>query len=177
MGTDNAYMALTGPLESIIKPKMRREFYSDYGNWFPKPYCQEHKQLFTDTKIAQQQWYQKPCCAKIQAYDRRTPGLFKEEFMGDGMIALNSKTYICWNDSTDETKLSSKGLNKRNNNLQRKQYKDVLTTGKHFIGGNRGFILKQGQIHTYSQQKRGLSYFYGKRQVLSDGVSTIAPPL
>ena len=36
------------------------------------------------------------CCLKVYQYDSRTPGLFKEEFRGDGIVALNSKTYFCW---------------------------------------------------------------------------------
>ena len=38
---------------------------------------------------------------------------------------------------------------------------------------NAGMIRdKEGVIHTYTQQKQGISFFYGKRKVLADNVST-----
>ena len=41
---------------------------------------------------------------------------------------------------------------------------------------NAGFITKNTQdgpkIETYTQSKRGLSYFYAKRKVMEDGIST-----
>ena len=45
-------------------------------------------------------------------YDKRTPGLFKVEWRGDGFVGLCSKTYYCFG-STD--KYSTKGLSKRQN--------------------------------------------------------------
>ena len=42
--------------------------------------------------------------------DRRMPGRFKVEFVGVGMVDLNSKTYCCW--SEEESKYRSKGLSK-----------------------------------------------------------------
>ena len=47
-------------------------------------------------------------------YDEKTPGLFKTEWDGDGMVALNSETYYC-RDSQGQDKLSSKGLQKEAN--------------------------------------------------------------
>ena len=34
--TDNAYMALSAPLESMLRPGMEREFCDEYGSWFPR---------------------------------------------------------------------------------------------------------------------------------------------
>lgn len=58
--------------------------------------------------------------------DRRTPGLFKLEWKGTGMICLCSKTYFAFSTSTDSqgnevvenVKLSSKGISKRANSLK-----------------------------------------------------------
>lgn len=55
-------------------------------------------------------WVQRQCCAERQIYDTRTPGLFKVEYAGDGIVALCSKTYYCFGELKD--KFSSKGLNK-----------------------------------------------------------------
>ena len=93
MDTDSAYMALSGPLEDIIKPDLREEFFTSYGLWFPKPYCSDHKDLFVITKTKFGSWEPFECCKKQLLHDKRTPGLFKTEFSGDGMVALNSKTY------------------------------------------------------------------------------------
>ena len=41
------------------------------------------------------------------------------------------------------------------------------------LATNVGFRLKNNSIHTYSQDKVGFNYFYCKREVLSDGISTI----
>ena len=53
---------------------------------------------------------------------------------------------------------------------------DVLKTEKpkHFV--NAGFVKTVDElgpgISTYIQSKIGLGYFYGKRKVLDDGIST-----
>ena len=59
-------------VEDLVKPEMIYEFELDKSNWFPR----------TDT-------------AK---YDKRTPGLFKVELEGIGIISLCSKTYYCFRD-------------------------------------------------------------------------------
>jgi hypothetical protein len=37
---------------------------------------------------------------------------------------------------------------------------------------NRGFRSMDNQVFTYFQERIGFSYFYPKRKVLADGVST-----
>jgi hypothetical protein len=92
MDTDSAYMALSATsLEEVIKPEMQQRFRMEKKNWFPRDDTPEHA-----------------------AYDKRTPGLFKTEFTGDGMIALCSKTYYCFG---KEDKFSCKGINKRLNDI------------------------------------------------------------
>jgi hypothetical protein len=39
-------------------------------------------------------------------------------------------------------------------------------------GTNRGFRSIDNQVYTYLQGSAGFSYFYPKRKVLADGVST-----
>ena len=175
MDTDSAYMALTGPLESIIKPERAKEFYEEYGKWFPRPYCDSHAKDFLRTKLSKDTdrvWVPLECCKEVYRYDLRTPGLFKEEFKGEGIVALNSKTYFCWGGEDGDVKYSSKGLSKRTNRLTKACYLDVLRSGKSKRGVNKGFVLKQNVMYTYEQFKTGLTYFYPKRKVLEDGVST-----
>lgn len=74
MDTDSAYIAISGDsVESLVKPELEQEFQKDKCNWFPRTNTPENK-----------------------AYDKRTPGLFKEEWSGDGIIGLSSKTYYCF---------------------------------------------------------------------------------
>lgn len=170
--TDSAYMGVSGEsIESVIKPEMRGEFYDSYGDWFPRPYCDVHARLFKDTKMRGDVWTPRGCCVAQLRYDSRTPGLFKVEYSGDGMVALNAKTYTCWSE-TGETKLSSKGLSKRTNKLSRDNYLSVLRSGVSQSGTNRGFVKQGNNTFTYTQVRTGLTYFYAKRLVCDDGVST-----
>ena len=147
MDTDSAYMALSaGSLEEVIKPEMQQRYQMEKKNWFPR----------TDTP-------------QLAAYDKRMPGLFKTEFTGDGMIALCSKTYFCFG---AEDKFSCKGVNRKTNNVTKEKYMDVLLTKQSGSGTNRGFRTIDNQVYTYLQERSGFTYFYPKRKVLADGVST-----
>ena len=52
---------------------MKAEFEADKCNWFPRTDTTEHK-----------------------SYDKRSPGLFKVEWEGQGIIGLCSKTFYCF---------------------------------------------------------------------------------
>ena len=104
-------------------------------------------------------------------YDKRTPGLFKVEWEGDGIISLCSKTYYCFGDGKD--KFSCKGVNKKNNVINKDKYLDVTLSKRSGSGVNRGFRVMNNKMCTYVQVKNAFSYFYPKRKVLEDGVSTI----
>ena len=105
------------------------------------------------------------------AYTKRTPGLYKLEFSGDGMLCLNSKVYHIWgfnNKGELICKTSSKGMQTRNN-LIKKDFLDVLLKRTKHRVQNAGFITR---TYTYTQDKQGLNYFYCKRVVLEDGINT-----
>lgn len=95
------------------------------------------------------------------------------------MICLNSKVYHCWSDEIDENgeiivKTSCKGVQKKRNVLVKKDFLEMLTNPhqNHTIE-NSGFIREGTNILTYTQMKKGLNYFYAKRIVLADGVTTM----
>ena len=91
MDTDSAYIAISGEcLEDLVKPEMIHEFENDKCNWFPRTDTEEHAK-----------------------HDKRTPGLFKVEWEGNGIISLCSKTYYCFGDRKDQ--FSCKGVNRKNN--------------------------------------------------------------
>lgn len=173
MDTDSAYMGLTDDFQHVIKPHLRSHFWKNYSQWFPRMACDNHSDLFIQTMCNGDDWDMQTCCKKINAYDQRTPGLFKEEFAGIGIVSLNSKTYYCWGENHEEDKYRSKGLSRRQNNLTKEQFIDVLQEKSKVCGVNRGFRKISNNMFTYAQQKSGLSYFYAKRKVLADGISTI----
>ena len=140
---------------------MRDEWNTEKWNWF----CSEDTETFVEFRgefITKQQ------------HDRRTPGKFKEEYRGIGMACLNSKTYIIWKTpDCKEYKLSSKGVQEKRNTLTPRDFINTLSTQAPKIIENAGLIRdKEGIIHTYTQQKQGISYFYCKRKILPDNVST-----
>jgi hypothetical protein len=177
MDTDSAYMALTGNFEDLIKPEMKDEFLKDRNNWF----------LRNDTK-------------ENSSFDKRVPGLFKPEFIGKGIVANCSKSYYVKGfDNYD--KLSCKGIQKSNNDLNFELYKDVFLNNKPHSVKNKGFrILNEKQtsnemiivddkekwinnnndktqigraIYMYEVVKTGITQKYDKRRVLNDKVSTV----
>lgn len=74
---------------------MLDQFLEDYDKWFVTPFCPAHKQLYAESVRERTTRIPPPCCAEVKKYSNRTPGLFKEEFKGSGMVALSSKTYFC----------------------------------------------------------------------------------
>ena len=173
MDTDSLYLVLsTATLEEAVRPHLRRKFFRHYHEWFPAEACDEHRPDFVRAKSQGESWEaREQCCKTRKAFDRRTPGLFKLEYKGDGIVALCSKTYCCFG-ADAPTKTSAKGVSKRLNNLVRERYLNVLRTRKSGSGKNRGFRGDGKHMYTYTQERDALSYFYGKRQVSADGVST-----
>ena len=98
--------------------------------------------------------------------------MFKEEYNGTMAVALNSKTYICWDSVRNTSKASSKRISKRLNVLTADVYKGVLQIQHPFTGIDRGFIKKDPQMVTYRQSRAGITYYYAMRQVLEHCVST-----
>ena len=172
MDTDSAYMAVSGPLEDIVIPEKRLEFFTNFHRWFPQPYCEGHRDEYIQRKVYGDGGWDSECadCVSTKRRAGRTPGLFKEEFSGDGIVALNSKTYFCWGEG--KSKYSSKGLSKKSNALTKQEYMTVLKDKSTQGGINREFVIKDHKTFTYTQQRSCLTYFYGKRIVSEDGVST-----
>ena len=146
MDTDSNYLAISGKkLEDIVKLEMKAEFEAEKKNW-----------------LAWDKW------------SGRTPGLFKQEFEGERMIALCSKCYYTEHITEKQEvkkKLSSKGMSKRQNEINWQRFKAALEGNKD-MATNRGFRMRDGNIVTYEQEKLGLSAYYDKRWVLPDGIHT-----
>ena len=146
MDTDSNYLAISGKkLEDIVKPEMKVEFEEQKKNW-----------------LAWDKW------------SGRTPGLFKKEFEGERMIALCSKCYYTEHQTDNQEvkkKLSSKGMSKKQNEINWQRFKAALNGSKD-MATNRGFRMRDGNMVTYEQEKLGLSAYYDKRWVLPDGIHT-----
>ncbi|GMF36857.1 unnamed protein product [Phytophthora lilii] len=147
MDTDSGYIAFSteNPFPDLIKPELLDHFKKHKYDWFPRD----------DT-------------AENAAYDRRTPGLFKEEFRCNAMVSLSSKNYICYlSDKIDKEtnkpmiKLSAKGVQKSRNGsvLTPENFESVVKDRIMFQGTNKGFrICKESKsIITYSQTKTALN--------------------
>ena len=152
MDTDSMYMAISADkFEYIIKPDLKEEYTKNRNNWFPRNDTPEH------TK-----------------YDNRTAGLFKTEFIGDGMVCLCPKLYYCLGEQNKKNKFSSKGVQKSKNTklLNYKNFKKVLRSNVPLYCTNVGMRFIDGSVYYYSAYKTGLSSKYNKRVVMKDGVST-----
>ena len=166
MDTDSLYIAFArDTIDECVKPEKREEWEKVKDKWIPSQDT-ETQVKFNDQWITWQQ------------FDYRTPGKFKVEYNGEGMGCLNSKTYIIWGEVDKETgrpkpKCSSKGSQQKRNTLTKDYFEDVVKTQDPHEVENAGFVRDtDGVINTYTQTKKGLTYFYAKRKVLADGVST-----
>ena len=143
MDTDSMYFALSRErLEDAIRPGYETQFEEEKKRW-----------------LAWNKW------------SNREPGLFKLEKEATSGIALCSKCYHMEGSATGQAKVSSKGVNKRQNEMRRERFERALA-GDRDVVVNRGFRMRGGSMYTYEQRKLGLSAYYDKRWVLPDGIHT-----
>ena len=159
MDTDSLYIAFAhDSIDECVKEDKKDTWEEEKWKWFSSnDYGNTIK--FDGRDIPFAQW------------DKRTPGKFKAEFNGLGMICLNSKVYCIWNE--EDTKISCKGTQKKRNELLKEHFLKVLSTRDWINVENAGFKKTGTKINTYTQKKKGCGYFYAKRQVLDDGISTV----
>ena len=69
-------------------------------------------------------------------------------------------------------KSTTKGLSKRHNDIDKDTFLAVLTNRRSGSGFNRGFRVRDSSMMTYIQERAALTYFYPKRKVLEDGLTT-----
>ena len=104
----------------------------------------------------------------------KEPGLFKLEFEGKRGIALCSKCYFMEKED-GKTKVSSKRVSKRQNQLSWKRYNAALEWSED-MATNIGMRMNGGVMCTYEQNKLGLSAYYDKHWVLEDDRAHRVPP-
>ena len=171
MDTYSAYLALTAEsVDDLVTPALRDHYFRHRSEWLPSECCDEHRNDYVRCRLANRPWVgDEACCKARRAFDKRTPGLFKVEWSGDWFVGLCSKTYYCFG-ATD--KYSTKGLSKRHNTIDKDAFLEVLTNRRSGSGKNRGFRVHKSTVLTYVQERAALTYFYAKRVVHEDGVTT-----
>ena len=165
MDTDSLYLALAEEnLYDCIKPDKRAAWEKIRENDCRDSFKADAKSNF----------FPRTCCSTHKQHDKLEPGLFKEEFRCTETLCLCSKTYCCYDNKSDKFKFSSKGLNKRvledSGDGPMSKYRRVLDEAINLTSTNRGFRTINHMVATYEQTKKGLSYFYPKRQVQDDGI-------
>ena len=92
------------------------------------------------------------------------------------MLFLCSKTYCCYDVTSNKLKFSSKGLNKsvleQSGDGSLEKYRRVSNEKVNVTSNNTGFRTKNHSVAAYEQVKKGLSHIYPKRIVETDGVQT-----
>jgi len=110
MDTGSNYMSISAEkLEDIVRPELKKEFEEKKKEW-----------------LAWDKW------------SSRTPGLFKLESEGKGMIALCSKCYFVEEKDGGKNKFSTKGMSKKHNEITWERFKAALAGNKD-MATNRGF--------------------------------------
>ena len=138
MDTDSAYIALAGEsIDGLVRADRRAHYFRNRSQWLPAECCDEHEDDYVCARIAGRPWTAtESCCFARKAFDKRTPGLFKVEWRGDGFIGLCSKIYYCFV-ATD--KYSTNRLSKRHNDIDKDTFLTVLKNRRSGAGFNRGF--------------------------------------
>ena len=165
MDTESLYLALAeNKLEDCIRSEMRAEWQRSRSTD-----CVDN---FTADAVAN--FFPRTCCVKHKQHDKREPGLFKEEFRCTDMLCLCSGTYCCYDVTSNKPKFSSKGLNQRvleqSGYRPLEKYRTVLNEKVNVTSNNRGFRTNNHSVATYEQVKKGLSCFYSKRVVVTNGI-------
>ena len=168
--TDSLYMALCEPsFLQTVRPNKRDEYVTEHENWIAREYCDQHKSAYFDSAFSGTTWLPEKCCSEATKYFSRQPGLFHVENISRGVIALCSKSYYCFG---EQPKMSAKGIKKGQNKLDQESFKNVLFNKCISQCTNRGFRKRDEGLFSYTQTRKGLNYFYGKRIVQEDGVTT-----
>jgi hypothetical protein len=67
---------------------------------------------------------------------------------------------------------------KKINDITKERFQNVLNDPKYKdMCINRGFRVIDNHMITYIQEKKGLSYYYDKRVVCSNGIDTLPLPI
>ncbi|XP_071137847.1 uncharacterized protein [Mytilus edulis] len=192
MDTDSAYMALSGPdLVSVIKPHLldtyqraligccRDDFEPD---WLPRTCCTKHAKYDKRTpglfKVEYEGDVMIGLCSKTYIVQKSKLVYTSNTKMAAFRLLrrakkLAPKRLVHRPRLVRDVKFSSKGVTKRRVKAPMTTFRHVLNTQRVGNGSLKGFRARNNGIATYEQTRNGFSYFYCKRKLLSDGVSSV----
>ena len=153
MDTDSLSLALAEKeVEDCIRPEMRAEWQRLRSN--------DCIDSFTADAVTK--FFPRTCCVKHKQQDKREPGLLKEEFRCTEMRSPCSKTYCCYDVTSNKPKFSSKGLNncvlEQNGNGPLEKYRRVLNKNVSVTSNNRRFRTNDHYFATYEQVRKGPTF-------------------
>ena len=196
MDTDSAYMAISGAcLEDVIRPEMKTKYLQGLTgfcnvddveadaefHWFPRTCCSKHAKFDKRTPGLFKLEYQGD---EMIGLCSKTYIVRKSKLLPPSVARLTAQRVLHkakgWKMSrrrfpsrhVQEYKFSSKGVSKRHLKAPMTKFREVLKSHKAQGSYNRGFRARNNTIFTYTQERRGFSYFYCKRKVLDDGIHT-----
>ena len=154
MDADSLYLALAeAELEVFIRPEMRAEWQRLRSND-----CVDN---FTDDTV--ENFFPRTCFVKHKQHDKREPGLYKEEFRCTDMLCLCSKTYCCYDVTSNKPKISSRCLNKRvleqTGDGPLAKYRRALNEKVNVTSNNIGFRTNNHSVVPMSKSKKDCPTF------------------
>ena len=165
--TDSLYIGLGSQnLIENVKPELRELFLHQMEGHHETP----DEQLIPGQNVS---YLGRTCCEMHRRKDSLTPGFWKLEWSGVGLIALSSKTLCGKGPHGEDSKITCKGLQKRRLNNAYEKYLNVLKTSRGDGCRNFGFRRYGNRMYTYSVFKQGLKTHYWKRVIQSDGTSSL----
>ncbi|KAL5019000.1 hypothetical protein ScPMuIL_004722, partial [Solemya velum] len=192
--TDSLYFAITADtLEEAMTPEWRRHFneekrghcndisYKADCHWVPRTCCEQHAKYDKRTpglfKLEYEGHEMIGLCSKTYIVAKTksiTPSstTVRAKKLLNRALGRRTGSTKPRTRATTEKKFSSKGISKRSVKAPLSVFRNVLKTQKVDSGTNRGFRARHGGIFSYEQKRNGFTYFYCKRKVLDDGVST-----
>ena len=97
-------------VDDLVTPEVQEHYFRHRSKRLPSECCDEHQNEYVRCRFAGRPWAgEEAYCKARKAYDKRSPGLFKVDWSGDGFVGLCSKTYYCF-EATN--KYSTNGLSK-----------------------------------------------------------------
>ena len=143
MDRNSLFLAPAGKkLEDCIRPGMRAGWQRLRSN--------DCVDSFTADAVAN--FFPRTCCVKHKQHENREPGLFKDEFRCTEIFCVCSKTYCCYDFTSNKLKFSSKGINRRileeSGDGPLEKYRRVLNEKVSVILSNRGFRANNHSVAT-----------------------------
>ncbi len=165
--TDSLYVGLGSKnLIENVKPELRQLFTDQMEGHHDTP----DDQLILGQNVS---YLGRTCCEDHRKKDSLTPGFWKLEWSGEGLVALSSKTLCGKGAHGQDSKVTCKGLQKRRLSNAYEKYLKVLKSSRADGCRNVGFRRYGTRMFTSSVFKFGLKNQYWKRVIQSDGITSL----